>query len=106
MTAEQVVAASNGNARLVPDNEVKKFWNSDRYISALAKASHIVDGERFTVTFLFSKNSKRLQRIDLSATNLENCFSYRFSIFDKYGPPIYKNLEETLMILPFLCRIM
>jgi hypothetical protein len=91
MSPDQVIAASNGNARAIPDTEVKKYWSSDRYISSLVKGNHIVDGERFEISFPFAKTSKRLQRVDLSAADfpiwLSNLMRHSRSAFPTSARP-------------------
>lgn len=75
MSPEEVVAASNGKAHLVSDAEATKYFRSAEYVIALAKGDHSADGEKFSVTFDFTRQAKRLQTVILKATDPSRCYS-------------------------------
>jgi hypothetical protein len=99
MSPEEVVAASNGNAHLVPDAEAKKELGDPRsYLVTLAREMRSIDGEKFSVSFNFGKHSKRLQSVSLDAADVSRCSIYRAALFHKYGTPALSEYNATLII--------
>jgi hypothetical protein len=98
MSPEEVVAASNGDAHLVPDSEIKKYRGTENDFITLAKSSHSINGERFTVWFDFVKHSRRLQMINLLAADPSRCYVYRSALIHKYGNPVFTGSNGDLLI--------
>jgi hypothetical protein len=98
MSPEEVVAASNGNAQLLPDTEAKKSRATDNDFITLAKAVRSVNGERFSVSFNFIKHSKRLQMVSLDAVDVSRCTMYKSYLFHRYGAPAVSEFDGTLLI--------
>jgi hypothetical protein len=88
MSPEDVVAASNGKAHLVPEAEAAKTLHSSEYVIPLAKGDHSANGEKFSVMFDFTRQAKRLQTVTLTATDPSRCYIYKRMLLNKYGAPI------------------
>jgi hypothetical protein len=98
MSPGEVVAASNGNAQLVSEADVKKSRATDNDFVTLARATVSVNGEKFSASFDFIKHSKRLQGVSLNAIDVSRCYVYRSYLIHKYGAPVYSDINGKLLI--------
>lgn len=93
ISPEEVVAASNGNAHLLSDAEAKKYFRPSENMITLVKGDHSADGEKFSVTFDFTRLAKRLQSVTLDAADVSRCYIYRRALLNKYGTPVDTGLR-------------
>lgn len=94
MSPNQVVAAENGKAALIPPEQFKGSWGKARINNI-----NIGSGE-YTVTFLFDSEDKLIQtNLVSNDKNNPGIASMRFNslhelLTQKYGEPIYKGADK------------
>jgi len=82
MTPDQVVAASNGAARLAPEPRRLDQWRL-----TLATADYSADGFAFNVRFLFGREDRRLQCVVLELRDYGQRFRLESRLTEIYGRP-------------------